>query len=231
MSAAMLTDSRPALPDALALASWADTLTAEQLARVQRETVERHFEAGSYVCRKGEPVDYWMGVTDGLLKMSSVSPQGKAVTFTGMLAGGWFGESSLLKTEGRLYDVVALRDSVVAFMPRATFTWLLANSIAFNRFLLKQLNARLGLFISLIEYDRSLDTDARVARCIASLFNPDLNPAGGAELQISQEEIGYLCSVSRQRANQALQLLERAGLIKLDYRGLTVLDLQGLRNF
>ncbi len=231
MSAAMLTDSRPALPDALALASWADTLTAEQLARVQRETVERHFEAGSYVCRKGEPVDYWMGVTDGLLKMSSVSPQGKAVTFTGMLAGGWFGEGSLLKTEGRLYDVVALRDSVVAFMPRATFNWLLDNSIAFNRFLLKQLNARLGLFISLIEYDRSLDTDARVARCIASLFNPDLNPAGGAELQISQEEIGYLCSVSRQRANQALQLLERAGLIKLDYRGLTVLDLQGLRNF
>ncbi len=231
MSAAMLTDSRPALPDALALASWADTLTAEQLARVQRDTIERQFEAGRYVCRKGEPVDYWMGVTAGLLKMSSVSPQGKAVTFTGMLAGGWFGEGSLLKTEGRLYDVVALRDSVVAFMPRATFNWLLDNSIAFNRFLLKQLNARLGLFISLIEYDRSLDTDARVARCIASLFNPDLNPAGGAELQISQEEIGYLCSVSRQRANQALQLLERAGLIKLDYRGLTVLDLQGLRNF
>ncbi len=231
MSAAMLTDSRPALPDALALASWADMLTAEQLARVQRDTIERQFEAGSYVCRKGEPVDYWMGVTNGLLKMSSVSPQGKAVTFTGMLAGGWFGEGSLLKTEGRLYDVVALRDSVVAFMPRATFTWLLDNSIAFNRFLLKQLNARLGLFISLIEYDRSLDTDARVARCIASLFNPDLNPAGGAELQISQEEIGYLCSVSRQRANQALQVLERAGLLKLDYRGLTVLDLDGLRKF
>ncbi len=223
--------TRLALSDALAQTLWAGTLTPEQLARVQRETTERHFEAGTYICRKGEPVDYWMGVTDGLLKMSSVSPQGKAVTFTGMLAGGWFGEGSLLKTEGRMYDVVALRDSHVAFMPRTTFTWLLDNSIAFNRFLLKQLNARLGLFISLIEYDRSLDTDARVARCIASLFNPDLNQAGGSELQIAQEEIGYLCSVSRQRANQALQVLERAGLIKLDYRGLTVLDLQGLRKF
>ena len=223
--------TRPPLSDVLAQTLWAGTVTAEQRERVLRDTSERYFEAGSYVCRKGEPVDYWMGVTEGLLKMSSVSPQGKAVSFTGMLAGGWFGEGSLLKTEGRMYDVVALRDSHVAFMPRATFTWLLDNSIAFNRFLLKQLNARLGLFISLIEYDRSLDTDARVARCIASLFNPDLNPAGGAELQISQEEIGYLCSVSRQRANQALQLLERAGLIKLDYRGLTVLDLQGLRNF
>ena len=223
--------ARLPLTEALSRTPWWAALTAEQRARVGRDTLQRAFEAGSYVCRKGEPVDYWMGVTDGLLKMSSVSPKGKAVTFTGMLAGGWFGEGSLLKTQGRLYDVVALRDSHVAFMPRATFTWLLDNSIAFNRFLLKQLNARLGLFISLIEYDRSLDTDARVARCIASLFNPDLNPAGGAELQISQEELGYLCSVSRQRANQALQVLERAGLLKLDYRGLTVLDLDGLRHF
>ena len=222
---------KPSLSESLAATVWAGTLTPEQWARVERDTVERFFEAGSYVCRKGDPVDYWMGVTEGLLKMSSVSPQGKAVSFTGMLAGGWFGEGSLLKTETRKYDVVALRDSHVAFMPRATFNWLLDNSIAFNRFLLKQLNARLGLFISVIEYDRSLDADARVARCIASLFNPDLNPSGGPELQISQEEIGYLCSVSRQRANQALQVLERAGLLKLDYRGLTVLDLDGLRNF
>lgn len=223
--------NKPSLPESLSQTLWAGALTSEQMARVERDTVERFFEAGSYICRKGDPVEYWMGVTEGLLKMSSVSPQGKAVTFTGMLAGGWFGEGSLLKTEGRLYDVVALRDSHVAFMPRATFTWLLDNSIAFNRFLLKQLNARLGLFISLIEVDRSLDADARVARCIASLFNPDLNPAGGPQLQISQEEIGYLCSMSRQRANQALQVLERAGLLKLDYGGLTVLDLEGLRVF
>lgn len=223
--------NKPSLPESLAQTRWAAALTPEQMARVERDTVERYFEAGSYVCRKGDPVEYWMGVTEGLLKMSSVSPQGKAVTFTGMLAGGWFGEGSLLKTEGRLYDVVALRDSHVAFMPRATFTWLLDNSIAFNRFLLKQLNARLGLFISLVEVDRSLDADARVARCIASLFNPDLNPAGGPQLLISQEEIGYLCSMSRQRANQALQVLERAGLLKLDYGGLTVLDLEGLRAF
>lgn len=219
------------LSESLPATVWAGVLTPEQWSRVERDTTERFVEAGSYVCRKGEPVEYWMGVTEGLLKMSSVSPQGKSVSFTGMLAGAWFGEGSLLKTETRKYDVVALRDSHVAFMPRATFNWLLDTSIPFNRFLLKQLNARLGLFISVIEYDRSLDADARVARCIASLFNPDLNPSCGPELQISQEEIGYLCSLSRQRANQALQVLERAGLLKLDYRGLTVLDLNGLRNF
>ncbi len=210
---------------------WWNVLTPAQMARVEVDLVERFIPAGSYACRKGDPVEHWMGVTDGLLKMSSGSPEGKTVTFTGMLAGGWFGEGSLLKTEPRRYDVVALRDSMIACMPRHTFNWLLDNSIPFNRFLLMQLNARLGLFISLVEYDRMLDTDARVARCLAALFNPYLNPIASRQLQISQEEVGYLCSTSRQRANQALQVLEKAGLVKVDYGGITILDMDGLRGF
>ncbi|MDR3482140.1 MAG: Crp/Fnr family transcriptional regulator [Burkholderiaceae bacterium] len=212
-------------------AIWARSLTAEQMARVETEVVERFVPAGGYVCHKGDQVEHWIGVIDGLLKMSSDSPEGKTVTFTGVLTGGWFGEGSVLKTEPRRYDVIALRDSRLAFMPRATFNWLLDNSIPFNRFLLLQLNERLGVFISLVEYDRMLDTDARVARCLAALFNSYLNPSQQRQLQISQEEIGYLCSTSRQRANQALQVLERAGLLRIDYGSVTILDLDGLRSF
>lgn len=210
---------------------WAQSLTPEQMARVESEVFERSVTAGSFACRKGDPVDHWIGVVDGLLKMSTVSPEGKIVTFTGMLTGGWMGEGSLLKAEPRKYDVVALRDSRLAFMPRSTFNWLLDNSIGFNRFLLMQLNERLGLFISLVEYDRMLDTDARVARCLAALFNPYLNPGSNRQLQISQEEIGYLCSTSRQRANQALQVLEKEGLLKVEYGCITILDLDRLRLF
>ena len=219
------------LQEMLHQAIWARSLTAEQMARVEAEVVERFVPAGGYVCHKGDQVDHWIGVIDGLLKMSSDSPEGKTVTFTGVLTGGWFGEGSVLKTEPRRYDVIALRDSRLAFMPRATFNWLLDNSIPFNRFLLLQLNERLGVFISLVEYDRMLDTDARVARCLAALFNSYLNPSQQRQLQISQEEIGYLCSTSRQRANQALQVLERAGLLRVDYGSITILDLDGLRSF
>ncbi|HEX8886637.1 MAG TPA: Crp/Fnr family transcriptional regulator [Noviherbaspirillum sp.] len=222
---------KPSFKEVLIHTMWAKSLTPAQMARVEADMIERDIPAGGYACRKGEPVEHWMGVTDGLLKMSSVSPEGKTVTFTGMLAGGWFGEGSLLNSEHRKYDVVALRDSRLTLMPRATFQWLLDTSIPFNRFLLNQLNARLGLFISLVEYDRMLETDARVARCLASLFNPYLNPIASRQLQISQEEIGYLCSTSRQRANQALQLLEREGLLKVEYGGVTILDMDGLRAF
>jgi len=219
------------LKQGLAKTMWAHMLAPDHMQKVEDEVVERFVPAGGYVCRKGDAVDHWMGVLDGFLKMSSISPEGKTVTFSCMLAGGWFGEGSLLKTEPRRYDVVALRDTRVAYMPRSTFTFLLDNSIPFNRFLLHQLNERLGLFISLVEYDRMLDPDTRVARCLAAMFHPYLNPGSSMQLQISQEEIGYISSVSRQRANQALQLLEKKQLLSVDYGGITILNLEGLRRY
>jgi CRP/FNR family cyclic AMP-dependent transcriptional regulator len=219
------------LAEMLRTSLWAKALTPDELARVERDVVERAFPAGSHVCRKGDPVEHWIGIVEGLVKMASLSAEGKLTTFTGLPAGAWFGEGSLLKDEPRRYDVVALRPSRVALMPRATFDWLLDTSIPFNRFLLRQLNERLGQFIGQVEFDRLLGIEGRVARCLASMFNPYLYPATGMELQISQEEIGYLSDISRQRVNQALKALERAGLIRVSYGGIVVVDLPRLRNY
>jgi CRP-like cAMP-binding protein len=221
----------PTLSEMLATSLWSRTLTPAQMRRVESEIVTRHVPAGGFVCRKGEAVEHWIGVIDGLVKMANLSADGKPTTFTGLPTGGWFGEGSLLKDEPRRYDVVALRDSHVAYMPKATFMRLLDSSIEFNRFLIVQLNERLAQFIAMVEYDRLLGPDARVARCLAAMFNPHLYPGIGPQLQISQEEIGYLAGLSRQRANQALKTLERAGLLRIEYGGITVLDLDGLRKF
>jgi CRP-like cAMP-binding protein len=210
---------------------WAHSLTPPQMQLVETTLLERRVPAGGYVCRKGEAVEHWVGIVDGLVKMSSLSPTGKVTTLTGLPEGAWFGEGSLLKDEPRRYDVIALRESRVALMPRATFVALLDGSIAFNRFLLIQLNERLGQFIGQVEYDRLLSVEARVARCLAAMFNPHLYPATRREVQISQEEIGYLSDLSRQRVNQALKALEQAGLLRVEYGRIVVLDLPGLRNF
>jgi CRP/FNR family cyclic AMP-dependent transcriptional regulator len=210
---------------------WTRSLGPEELARVERETSVRDLPVGVPVCRKGEAVEHWIGLVDGLVKMTSVSPEGKTTTFTGVTSGGWFGEGSLLRDRFRRYDVVTLRDSRVAYMPSATFNWLLDSNIAFNRFLLMQLNERLAQFIAVVEHERLLEPDARVARSLAGLYNPVLYPDQATDVQLSQEELGYLCGVSRQRVNQALQRLEKAGLVKVDYGRIRILDLEGLRAF
>ena len=217
--------------DALRATAWGGLITPAQLARVAAESNLRLIAAGDAVCRKGEPVETWIGVLDGLVKITSVSPQGKTITFAGVPPGGWFGEGSLLKPGLRPYDASALRESSIAYVPRSTFNWLLDTSLPFNRFLLRQLNERLGQFIARVEHDQLLGPDARVARAVAGLFNPMLYPNNSMKLSISQEEIGYLAGVSRQRANQALQVLENAGLLRVEYGGVTVLALEKLRSF
>ena len=226
-----MTSEKHDLKEVLRQTIWAKNLTPEHLARVEADIVEQFVAKGGYICRKGEMVDAWIGIIDGLAKINNLSPEGKSVTFTGIASGSWFGEGTLLKQEARKYDVVALRDSRIARMPAKTFMWLLDNSLPFTRFLLMQLNERLGQFIGMVEFDRLLDVDTRVARCLAALFNAHLYPGTDTLLQISQEEIGYLSGASRQRANQALQVLEKEGLLKVDYGGIQILDIEGLRRF
>lgn len=210
---------------------WGQALTETEMTRALAGTCERRFGAGAFICMKGEPVDYWMGIISGLGKMASHWTTGKTTSLTGITSGGWFGEGSLLKNEVRRYDVMALRETRVALMNRSTFLWLMDHSIPFNRYLITQLNERLGQFIGMMENERMLDPDARIARCLAAFFNPVLYPGTNRQLQISQEELGYLAGVSRQRANQALKALEDAGLVRSEYGGINILDLDGLRRF
>lgn len=213
------------------VAFWADSLTDDEAERARRGISEKTFTAGSYICHRGDRLDQWTGVITGLVKIGAISASGKAITFAGIGAGGWLGEGSIIKNEPRKYDLVALRDTRLALMNRTTFDWLFANSVGFNRFLVCQLNERMGQFIATIEHDRLHDPTARVARNIAWLFNPVLYPAVGTYIEITQEELAMLAGVSRQIVSRGLKVLEEAGLLRIERGGLTVVDIDRLATY
>lgn len=211
---------------------WMESLSSTQRELVRGTLYERHYDAGDIICRKGSPSEEWVGIIEGLAKISCESHTGKQISFiTGIPSGSWFGEGSLLKRESRRYDIVALRKSRIAFMPSQTFFALLEESIGFNRFLLTHFNERLGQFIGYMEYDRFLSPEARVARSLASMFNHDLYPGMHYKLEISQEELGNLSGISRQRVNQALHVLQSEKIVDVKYGAITILDIDALKSF
>jgi len=220
---------RAPTPAELAGIPWLSRLTPEEYAIAVPELQISEAQPGDLVCRIGRPVTYWFGVVDGLLKMSSENAEGQAMTFAGLPPGGWFGEGTVLKRESYRYNVQTLRKSLVAGLPVDSFHRLLDQSIGFNRFVMNQLNERLGQFIAAREIDRMNNPDLRVARSLAALFNPVLYPGVGEVLRITQQELAYLVGLSRQRVNEALANLQERGLIRIEYGGLRVLDLEGLR--
>ena len=208
---------------------WLRPLTADERDRVAPQLRIGDAEPGELICRRGRTATYWFGVVDGLLKMSTETADGHTITYSGLTAGGWFGEGTVMKREPYRYNVQALRKSLVAGLPVDTFHWLLDHSIGFNRFVMNQLNERLAQFIGTIEADRTPSPEQRVARNLAALANPVLFPGVGEVLRITQQELAYLVGLSRQRMNEALKTLAAQDVLRIEYGGLRILDLSALR--
>jgi CRP/FNR family cyclic AMP-dependent transcriptional regulator len=219
-----------ALSDAeFAQIPWVSALTADEREHVRQDMLVTIAEPGDYVVRIGRPVTYWFGLIEGLLKMSNDDRVGSAITFTGIAPGGWFGEGTVLKREPYRYNIQALRVSRVVGISTEMFDWLIGHSLGFNRFVMTQLNERLGQFIAAREIDRMGSPDLRVARNLAAMFEPKLYPGVAELLRITQQELAYLVGLSRQRVNEALKTLSACGWIRVEYGGLRVLNLDALR--
>jgi CRP/FNR family cyclic AMP-dependent transcriptional regulator len=149
------------------------------------------------------------------------------ITFTGVPPGGWFGEGTVLKREVYRYNIQALRRSVVTGISVATFHWLLDRSIGFNRFVMMQLNERLGQFIAAREIDRLGSADERVARSLArcsTLLYP-----GVGSCCASRSRSWATWWACRASASTRPCVRCRRPVIRIEYGGLRVLDLEALR--
>lgn len=210
---------------------WMADLQETERMRVHQDLTVRVAEPGDVLCHCGEIAGYWVGVLSGLVKVAAVSPTGKTLAYTGIAPSGWFGEGVLIKRGVWQCDVIALRKSRVGFLPASTFFWLLERSLVFNRVIIHQINERLGQFISQLKIERMSSSDERVAHTLAAMFHPVLYPGVGSLLRITQDELGQLCGLSRQRVNQALQRLTGLELLRLRYGGIEVPDPVRLRAF
>lgn len=208
--------------------SWFRDLAEASQAQVRASILERLLAAGEVLGHHGEMQHHWYGVAEGLLKWSITAVDGRTVTLGGQSVGSWFGEGTLLRGKPRRSDLVALRPSRVAMLPFDTFDWLRKTEPSFNEFLLQQLNERMHWFMGNFAAHRLLDADHLVARALLGLVHPLLNPRGLMQLQISQEELANLATVSRQRCNEALMALARRGVIVLAYGGIEIRDVQAL---
>lgn len=211
--------------------SFHRALSREQLERLHADLHAMPFKAGGSVVHRGAVADAWVGVAKGLVRIENTGADGRHTTLTHFSAGCWFGEGTLLKHGPWPFDAIAVTDSVVAFLPISTFDWLLDSSIAFNRFLLDQLNARLAQFVERCEHLRLHDAEHHVVHCLAEMVDPRLYPYTEDSIAVSQEGLAHLAGVSRSVVSRALHKLEREGLVRVDYRSITLLDPTGLRRF
>jgi len=208
---------------------WFRLLSEAGQDAVRQSVREVAISAGEALSHQGDVPHAWCGVLEGLIKLSSVNAEGRAVTFAGLAPAGWFGEATLLREAPFAVDALALRPSRVLMMPAHVFFDLLQEELAFSRFIMRLLSERLHWFMGHCYANRTHDTQARVARAVVGLFHPAACRSSFTELRISQEEVANIAGVSRQSCNSALKHLCDAGVVEIDYGTMRLLDLAHLR--
>lgn len=209
-------------------------LTPSQLEWVAQRAHRRVFEAGRNVLTIEQPGEAVYIILHGTVKIHI--EQGERDVIVSILgAGDLLGEMSLIDSVGRSASAVTLEDSLMLWMDKVTFNYLLDNFPAVARNLVKILSARVRLSDQLIQALATLDVNGRVARQLLAFAEKYGHPKNGAtqiRILLTQSDIADLVGASRKRVNQAMVFFKEQRLIDTDAEGrIAIRDSEGLARY
>ena len=209
-------------------------LTSTQLEWVAQRAHRRVFEAGRNVLTIEQPGEAVYIILHGTVKIHI--EQGQRDVIVSILgAGDLLGEMSLIDSVGRSASAVTLEDSLLLWMDKLTFNYLLDNFTAVARNLVRILSARVRLSDQLIQALATLDVNGRVARqllAFAEKYGHEKDGATQIRIMLTQSDIADLVGASRKRVNQAMVLFKERGLIDTDHEGrIAIKDAERLAYF
>jgi CRP/FNR family transcriptional regulator, cyclic AMP receptor protein len=223
-------DTRNLLADIDLLAG----LTPTQLDWVAQRAHRRVFEAGRNVMTIEQPGEAVYIILHGTVKIHI--EQGERDVILSILgAGDLLGEMSLIDSVGRSASAVTLESSLMLWMDKLTFGYMLDNFPPVARNLVKILSARVRLSDQMIQALATLDVNGRVARqllAFAEKYGSGRDGMTQIRIVLTQSDIADLVGASRKRVNQTMVLLKERGLIDTDAEGrIAIKDNDGLARY
>jgi len=209
-------------------------LTPAQLDWIAQRAHRRVFEAGRNLMTIEQPGEAVYIILHGTVKIH-VEQNQRDVILSILGAGDLLGEMSLIDSVGRSASAVTLEDSLLLWMDKVTFYYILDNFPAVARNLVKILSARVRLSDQLIQALATLDVNGRVARqllAFAEKYGYEKNGVTQIRIVLTQSDIADLVGASRKRVNQTMVLLKERGLIDTDTDGrIAIKDGEGLARY
>jgi CRP/FNR family cyclic AMP-dependent transcriptional regulator len=209
-------------------------MTPTQLDWVAQRAHKRVFEAGRNVMTIEQPGEAVYIILQGTVKIH-VEQGERDVILSILGAGDLLGEMSLIDSVGRSASAVTIENSLLLWMDKVTFNYMLDNFTPAARNLVKILSARVRLSDQLIQALATLDVNGRVARqllAFAEKYGHEKDRATQIRIVLTQSDIADLVGASRKRVNQAMVLFKDQGLIDTDAEGrIAIKNSEGLAKF
>lgn len=208
-------------------------MTPTQLDWVARNTHRRNFEAGRNVMTIEQPGEAVFAIIEGSVKIHI--EQGERDVILAILGeGDLLGEMSLIDSVGRSASAVTLENTLVLWMDKTAFNYMLDNFPPMARNLMKIMSTRVRLSDELIQALSTLDVNGRVARQLLAFAVKYGYPKDGAtqiRIVLTQGDIADLVGASRKRVNQTMVLFKEQGLIDNAEGKISIIDGEGLARY
>jgi len=179
----------------------------------------------------GDPSSNVYLLKKGRVKIANTASSGKEVTFDILDPGEIFGELDVLEDAPRSTSAETLDDALICVIPRKDFDQYLAMHPTVMFKLTKLIGLRLKKIQSRVEDLVFRDVPARLAHLLVDLSKTE----GVAEKQgirlkvkLTHQEMANLIGCSRETVSSTLGQFRDEGLLQLDGRTMTILDLKGL---
>ncbi|WP_439863525.1 Crp/Fnr family transcriptional regulator [Pseudomonas antarctica] len=190
----------------------------------------RQLTAGQYLFKRGDPPCGLYAVLDGTLRISAVNEHGKEAVLSLVELPYWFGEICLFDGLPRTHDACAVGSCTVLQVPQQALLNILDQTPQYWRDLALLMSHKLRLSFINLEQLSLMPASVRLAHRLLMMVEGygDTEHAKSV-LQLPQEDLAAMLSLSRQTTNALLKDLQAQGVVRLGYGEIEILDVQRLR--
>jgi CRP/FNR family transcriptional regulator, cyclic AMP receptor protein len=185
---------------------------------------ERWFPGGANIFREGEPADSLYVLKKGMVRLISLSDQGRETILHILTPDEVFGEL-FLSEEKRPFTAIATQDSLVTIISQKSFVELLSAvpivALNFIRLLSKRL-ATVERGLAEFSHTWSYHRLARVFLHLSEKYGQEVPGGTLINVRLTHEDLANLIGTSRETVTTQLSKFTRMGLLKREARHFVV---------
>jgi CRP-like cAMP-binding protein len=208
-------------------------MSPEELDRIAAGTREIHAPRGTVLFRRGDPCEGFHLVIYGQVKLAFTSPSGAEKVVEIMGPGQSFGEAVMFTERPYVVYAQTLADSMLLHVAKPVVFAEIERDPEFARKMIAGLSRRLHSLVSDLE---SYTLHSGTQRVIGYLLRAETDggPREGpvnVALPTSKNVIASRLNLTPEHFSRILHDLTEAGLIRVEGRSITILDIERLRTF
>jgi|SRR5688500_691467 len=215
---------------ALAASSHFQSLTAADLNRLAELGRLQRLRNAERAARAGTHDDQLWIILSGAVRVSSYTPGTREFVYAVLGPGSYFGLATAVHRATFTADARAFGATDLAVFSGASICGMLDERPRLWGHVSGLLARRLQLALLILRDNSVAPLPERTARRILGhALSRDLRGLSEVPVRMTQADLALMLGAGRSRTNAALKTLERRGLIRVGYRGITIIDLPGLR--